>query len=209
MAQKPASPLAQAAPQELVQPAEMVLLQQKEGQSETHMVQESRDSSKTHTAQKHVHPPTMLTSQHLAQKPAHPIQTFDTLSDMAYLPMQMVPPQAEKTDKPNGAMQNLPDWAKRFLQQQTPIKSANPMVWNAQTDASSIPSHHPQQQIQWQAPNALQQPTNIVYREQGQKQQQPVQQSPVMTDYELRRTADKVYHLIEDRLRREFRRSGR
>jgi len=209
LAQKPASSFAQAAPQELAQPAEMVLLQQKEGQSETHMVQESRDSSKTHTAQKHVHPPTMLTSQHLAQKPAHPIQTFDTLSDMAYLPMQMVPPQAEKTDKPNGAMQNLPDWAKRFLQQQTPIKSANPMVWNAQTDASSTPSHHPQQQIQWQAPNALQQPTNIVYREQGQKQQQPVQQSPVMTDYELRRTADKVYHLIEDRLRREFRRSGR
>ncbi len=220
LAQKPVSPFAQTVPQELAHPAEMVLLQQKEGQPETHTAQESSDSSETyiaqnpsgapetHTAQKYIHQSTILTSQHLAQKPAHSIQAFDTLPDMAYLPMQMVPPQAEKTDKPNGTMQNLPDWAKRFLQQQTPIKSAAPMVWNVQADANGIPSR-PQQQIQWQAPNALQQPSNIVYREQGQKQQQLVQQSPGLTDYELRRTADKVYHLIEDRLRREFRRSGR
>ncbi len=220
LGQESASPFVQTEAQELSHPAEMVLLQQKEGQPETHTAQESSDSSETyiaqnpsgapetHTAQKYIHQSTILTSQHLAQKPAHSIQAFDTLPDMAYLPMQMVPPQAEKTDKPNGTMQNLPDWAKRFLQQQTPIKSAAPMVWNVQADANGIPSR-PQQQIQWQAPNALQQPSNIVYREQGQKQQQLVQQSPGLTDYELRRTADKVYHLIEDRLRREFRRSGR
>jgi hypothetical protein len=70
------------------------------------------------------------------------------------------------------------------------------------------------QTVDWSSPNraqlmnqAAQRPAEVVFKEKSQeedRQSRPVQ----MSESELRRTADKIYHIIEDRIRRERRLLG-
>ena len=70
------------------------------------------------------------------------------------------------------------------------------------------------QSVDWSSPNraqlmnqAAQRSAEVVFKEKSQeedRQSRPVQ----MSESELRRTADKIYHIIEDRIRRERRLLG-
>ncbi len=50
-------------------------------------------------------------------------------------------------------------------------------------------------------------PAELSFRERGETEESAARQT--ISDAELQRTADKVYKIIEERLRRELRRSGR
>ena len=72
--------------------------------------------------------------------------------------------------------------------------------------------------VQWTAPGAIPpgtgdvttRPAAVQYRQRPEREEHsPARNQPVMTDAEVRRTADKVYRIIEERLRKELRRSGR
>lgn len=65
------------------------------------------------------------------------------------------------------------------------------------------------QQIEWTAPNALPSSASIVYAEHKPQPAQSPQQAARLSDSELHRAADKVYRIIEERLRKELRRSGK
>ena len=128
-------------------------------------------------------------------------------SDLTYLPVQgqeskPEPPKKAEPAASSNYISTLPDWAQRFLQQSEGAShTAVP---------PKIPNVQPQQQVEWTAPQAMPSGTaTMVFREPKQEAPQTMQQSPQLSDYELRRAADKVYHMIESRLRKEFRRSGR
>ena len=67
----------------------------------------------------------------------------------------------------------------------------------------------PPGQIEWTAPGAVPKAAPIVFRENKQPEAQHPAAPARLSDSELRRAADKVYRMIEDRLRRELRRSGK
>lgn len=67
----------------------------------------------------------------------------------------------------------------------------------------------PGRQIQWTAPAAAPRPADITYRAKPPAEAAPPVQQATLSDRELRRAADKIYRMIEERLRREMRRSGR
>ncbi len=128
-------------------------------------------------------------------------------SDLTYLPVQgqeskPEPPKKTEPAASSNYISTLPDWAQRFLQQ--------PEGASHTAAPPKIPNVQPQQQVEWTAPQAMPSGTaTMVFREPKQEAPQTMQQSPQLSDYELRRAADKVYHMIESRLRKEFRRSGR
>ena len=127
-------------------------------------------------------------------------------SDLTYLPVQgqeskPEPPKKAEPAASSNYISTLPDWAQRFLQQ--------PEGASHTAAPPKIPNVQPQQ-MEWTAPQAMPSGTaTMVFREPKQEAPQTMQQSPQLSDYELRRAADKVYHMIESRLRKEFRRSGR
>ena len=63
--------------------------------------------------------------------------------------------------------------------------------------------------MQWTAPAAVPQTPNITYHAKPPAAPAPPVQPAALSDRELRRAADKIYRMIEERLRREMRRSGR
>ena len=104
------------------------------------------------------------------------------------------------------------------------------MTWQApqgggQGPAAGAPHGGPAQQagaapggmIQWTAPGAqtaapdvTTRPASIQYREKAEPEGQPASpRAPVLSEAEVQKTADKVYRIIEGRLRRELRRSGK
>ncbi len=122
--------------------------------------------------------------------------------ELTYLPVFGNPPDHEKPppqkDKVSYmGMDKLPEWVQRFLKQPP-------------ASAQNAPERRkwPEKQIEWSAPNAPF--TQLVFHEKdaAERQHQPQGQFR-LSDSELRRAADKVYKLIEERLRRELRRKGR
>jgi len=68
--------------------------------------------------------------------------------------------------------------------------------------------------MDWSAPNrpqmaaqATHRPAEVVFKEKSQDEERQ-RQSAQMSESELRRTADKIYQIIEDRIRRERRLLG-
>ena len=116
----------------------------------------------------------------------------------------------EPPEKKTDATQNLPAWARELLEKPP-----------AQT-AGAAPSGQ-NRQIQWTAPqavpvpaartsppaNAAAVPPSLLHRERGGDDERSSAAQQVEREAEIRRTADKVYRIIEERLRRELRRSGR
>lgn len=141
--------------------------------------------------------------------------TFPAFSgeSLTYLPVQNGAAEslhATKADAaPHQNTAQLPDWAQRFLQQpMQPVSAAQqgsamqyPAAVGAQPPAA--------QQIEWTAPNALPSSASIVYAEHKPQPAQSPQQAARLSDSELHRAADKVYRIIEERLRKELRRSGK
>ena len=103
---------------------------------------------------------------------------------------------------------SLPEWTKDFLENgyqglQNNSKSDEEQTW----ESSAIPAKN---MVSWQNPNteklrsAMQPPQEIVLK-------QPEEKEPVevyVSNSEIRRTADQVYKIIEERLRNERRRRG-
>ena len=119
-------------------------------------------------------------------------------------------PSAVPPAQQSGRPEALPSWAKELLEQSgvtdTVKQSA---VFHGRSAASET------RQITWTAPGlpgrqndtAPGSPAGSAFRERGAAEE-PSPRKPV-SDAELQRTADKVYKIIEERLRRELRRSGR
>ncbi len=110
------------------------------------------------------------------------------------------PPQSDKTNE-------LPTWAKELLDKsgvsQTEQRAA------AQSWKSGAPGAR---QINWTAPAAAQQSvpnkgTELTFKKPRETEELPAHQP--ISDAEIQRTADRVYKIIEERIRRELRRSGR
>lgn len=121
---------------------------------------------------------------------------------------QQQPPK--QPEKESAATQNLPAWARELLE-----KPPAQMAGAAPSGQS--------RQIQWTAPqavpvpaartsppaNAAAVPPSLLHRERGGDDERSSAAQQAEREAEIRRTADKVYRIIEERLRRELRRSGR
>ena len=106
-------------------------------------------------------------------------------------------------------VRSLPDWAQRFLREGAPqtVAAAAAQMGTARNIAA-LPQPEKGGSFEWTAPN-YQAPAPMTYRERPQRQEQTqAQQSIRISDAEIRRTADRVYQIIEDRIRRERRRLG-
>ena len=66
----------------------------------------------------------------------------------------------------------------------------------------------PEEQVQWTAPNYHPPEASVVYREKEKSVQPPSRREFQISETELQRTADRVYRMIEERIRRERRRLG-
>jgi hypothetical protein len=109
-----------------------------------------------------------------------------------------------------GPEEKLPAWARELLEQNgTPGTGQQTVPFGGTMNPESP------RQITWTAPGAgsvsgkreMSGPAEITYKEPGQAAENNDQ--PAISDAEIQRTADRVYRLIEERLRRELRRSGR
>ena len=118
-------------------------------------------------------------------------------------------PSQSEAGRPQPAMESeyvrsLPDWAQKFLRESSGQSLAEREMVVAQKIASLPPQ---EEQVQWTAPN-YRPPATIAYREKAEKTLPRSQPEPGISDAELQRTADRVYRMIEDRIRRERRRLG-
>ena len=103
-------------------------------------------------------------------------------------------------------VKSLPDWARRFLREGA-AQSGQSM--GTARNIASLPSQGEGDAVQWTAPNYRPPAAPMTYRERpGREERQAGQQAPRISEAELQRTADRVYRMIEDRIRRERRRLG-
>ncbi len=99
---------------------------------------------------------------------------------------------------------SLPNWAKELLDKAGVTDTAQ------QAAAFSGSGAAAGRQISWTAPKQstpAAQPVEMSFKEKNGQEETAAE--PRFSDAEIRRTADKVYRIIEERLRRELRRSGR
>ncbi len=110
------------------------------------------------------------------------------------------PPQSDRTNE-------LPTWAKELLDKsgvsQTEQRTAA-LNWKSGVPGTS--------QVNWTAPAAVPQNvptdrTELSFKKTRETEELPAHQP--ISDAEIQRTADRVYKIIEERIRRELRRSGR
>lgn len=106
---------------------------------------------------------------------------------------------------------SLPVWAKELLEQAGVTDTAQQAAaFRGKLDGASG-----SRQISWNAPQAaapsrsreITQPAELSFKERSQREETASQ--PRITEAELQKTADRVYRILEERLRRELRRSGR
>jgi hypothetical protein len=118
------------------------------------------------------------------------------------------PVQPLQSEKP----EVLPTWAKELLERSGVTDPAiqTAVFHGKSSGGTNVP------QISWTAPGAMgpqQQskphagPAELSFKE-HREAEDTSRRSPI-SDAEIQRTADKVYRIIEERLRRELRRSGR
>ena len=134
-------------------------------------------------------------------------------------------PDPSRSDSPEQArgMEALPDWARELLEKGPLPKGARPaqagprqFQWTS-PQAMAAPGGTAQtvlpqgQAAQSAAPpqlsNAAQVPPSLIHPQKNEEEQSARQKAE--REAEIRRTADRVYRIIEERLRRELRRSGR
>ncbi len=115
------------------------------------------------------------------------------------------PPVAE-----SDYVKSLPDWARRFLKEGAgSLGTAGSMAVTSIPDAVKAQKQKPQM-VEWTAPGFHQQPPAETQFKELKPPEDAVGQTGEVhiSDAEIRRTADKVYKIIEDRIRRERRRLG-
>ena len=159
-------------------------------------------------------PLTARLSQHTgARSAARPAAAPEPL-ELAYgpVPAGAAPPDPAQTAGESASpaesayVKSLPDWARRFLREGA-AQSGQSM--GTARNIASLPSQGEGDAVQWTAPNYRPPAAPMTYREKpGREERQAGQQAPRISEAELQRTADRVYRMIEDRIRRERRRLG-
>lgn len=159
-------------------------------------------------------PLTARLSQHTgARSAARPAAAPEPL-ELSYgpVPAGAVPPDPAQTAGESASpaespyVKSLPDWARRFLREGA-AQSGQSM--GTARNIASLPSQGEGDAVQWTAPNYRPPAAPMTYREKpGREERQAGQQAPRISEAELQRTADRVYRMIEDRIRRERRRLG-
>lgn len=155
-----------------------------------------------------------LLSQHTgARSAARPAAAPEPL-ELAYgpVPAGAAPPDPAQTAGESASpaesayVKSLPDWARRFLREGAAQSSQS---MGTARNIASLPSQGEGDAVQWTAPNYRPPAAPMTYREKpGREERQAGQQAPHISEAELQRTADRVYRMIEDRIRRERRRLG-
>lgn len=155
-----------------------------------------------------------LLSRHTgARSAARPAAAPEPL-ELSYgpVPAGAAPPDPAKTAGESASpaesayVKSLPDWARRFLREGA-AQSVQSM--GTARNIASLPPQAEGDAVQWTAPNYRPPAAPMTYREKpGREERQAGQQAPRISEAELQRTADRVYRMIEDRIRRERRRLG-
>ena len=101
-------------------------------------------------------------------------------------------------------VQKLPDWARRFLRSGA---AGEGQTMGSARNIATLPPPAGEETVRWQAPNYRPPAAPITYREKGREEPERAA-APRISEAELQRTADRVYRMIEDRIRRERRRLG-
>lgn len=159
-------------------------------------------------------PLTARLSQHTgARSAARPAAAPEPL-ELSYgpVPAGAAPPDPAQTAGESASpaesayVKSLPDWARRFLREGA-AQSVQSM--GTARNIASLPSRGEGDAVQWTAPNYRPPAAPMTYREKpGREERKAGQQAPRISEAELQRTADRVYRMIEDRIRRERRRLG-
>ena len=159
-------------------------------------------------------PLTVRLSQHTgARSAARPAAAPEPL-ELSYgpVPAGAAPPDPAQTAGESASpaesayVKSLPDWARRFLREGAAQSSQS---MGTARNIASLPSQGEGDAVQWTAPNYRPPAAPMTYREKpGREERQAGQQAPRISEAELQRTADRVYRMIEDRIRRERRRLG-
>lgn len=159
-------------------------------------------------------PLTARLSQHTgARSAARPAAAPEPL-ELSYgpVPAGAAPPDPAQTAGESASpaesayVKSLPDWARRFLREGAAQSSQS---MGTARNIASLPSQGEGDAVQWTAPNYRPPAAPMTYREKpGREERQAGQQAPRISEAELQRTADRVYRMIEDRIRRERRRLG-
>lgn len=125
-------------------------------------------------------------------------------AELSYLqpPSQPSAPPVERKEEPA-----LPQWAQRLLEK--PDTPDPRQSWRVAAASGQQPPPPAGRQIQWTAPAAIPQAPHITYRAMQPAEPVPPVPPASISDRELRRATEKIYRMIEERLRRELRRSGR
>ncbi len=130
-----------------------------------------------------------------------------TYGPTAALANQTPPPEPQSHSAPEESefVRSLPDWARRFLRENA--AGTEPQSMGVARNISALPEQ-PGEQIQWTAPNY--QPTEPLAHREKQLEEPPRQAQPVrISEAEIQRTADRVYRMIEERIREDRIRLGR
>lgn len=104
-------------------------------------------------------------------------------------------------------VRSLPDWARRFLQTGGADSRASRTMGVAR-DIASLPQPEAGDTVEWTAPGYHPPQAPITYREKSREEHSREVREVRISDAEIQRTADQVYRIIEDRIRRERRRLG-
>ena len=103
-------------------------------------------------------------------------------------------------------VRSLPDWARRFLKQSR--SPSVPHTMGVARDIATVPPPQQAENVQWTSPNYRPPQATITHREKKQEEGPKAAQEVHISEAEIQRTADRVYRIIEDRIRRERRRLG-
>ena len=165
-----------------------------------------------------------------AEQPVHAAEHVgNTPVNLTYSPamvlQQSQPPKdptapTADTKPASSYVNSLPQWAQNFVRSgsTTPVGITPPApIAGVAREIASLPgigAGSDGQTMDWSAPNrpqmaaqAAHRPAEVVFKEKSQDEERQ-RQSVRMSESELRRTADKIYQIIEDRIRRERRLLG-
>ena len=116
------------------------------------------------------------------------------------------PPPAGHAAEESEYVRSLPDWARRFLRESGGQGGQSPM--GTARDISALPRPaQGEETVRWTAPS-YRPPAPITYREKNREAETRQAAAPRLSEGELQRAADKIYRIIEDRIRQERRRLG-
>lgn len=153
-----------------------------------------------------------------APAPVPEAEMLPELSELVYAPTARTGDygEGETPARPTRKAQedkndSLPVWAKELLEQAGVTDTAQ----QAAAFRGKLDGANGNRQISWNAPQAaapsrsreITQPAELSFKERSQTEETASQ--PRITEAELQKTADRVYRILEERLRRELRRSGR